>query len=161
MDLAAQGEDETMGKISVDTSQLPVVIIDIEGAYSEEQAIAFTHDMRSVLEQRQRIVVVTDASNSGMTSLKTRSILKKFVGDSMHLSDICTTAAAVVVKSNLVRMGVSAMFHLKKKKFPLQVFKSREEAIAWAHHQMKLDRGTAAPDAKPPEGEELYCGDAE
>ncbi len=156
-----QGEKEVMGNISVDTSQLPVVIVDIEGSYSEEQAIAFTRDMRSVLERRQRIAVVTDASDAAMTSLKTRSILKQFVGDSMHLSDICTTSAAVVVKSNLIRMAVSAMFHLKKKKFPLKVFNSRAEAIDWAHHQMELDSGMAAPDAKPPEGEELFCGDAE
>ncbi len=147
-----------MAKLSLDTSQLPVVIIDVVGSYSEEQAIDFTNDMRAILERRQRIAVVADATHGGMTSLKTRSIMKRFVGDSMHLSDICTAASAVVVKSNIMRMAISAMFHLKKKKFPLQVFNSREEAIVWAHHQLELDSGTAEPDAKPPEGEELFCG---
>ncbi len=137
------------------------MIIDIVGSYSEEQAVEFTKDMRAILERRQRIAVVADGTHGGMTSLKTRSIMKRFVGDTMHLSDICTVASGVVVKSNIVRMAVAAMFHLKKKKFPLKVFNSREEAIVWAHHQMELDSGTAAPDAKPPEGEELFCGDVE
>ncbi len=146
-----------MAHLKVDSTRFPIVILDMNGNYSEEQALEFCKDMRAVLERHQRIAIVADARKAGMSTLKARSIMRQFVTDTMHLSDSYTACTAVIINSAIVRMGVSAMFHLTKPNFPIQVFRTPEEGIDWAQQLMDMERGSPQ-DAMVDEGEELFIG---
>lgn len=146
-----------MAHLKVDCERFPIVVLNMEGNYSEEQVLQFCTDMRAALERRQRIGIVADTRAVGMSTLKARSILRQFVTDTMHLSDAYTACTAVIISSAIVRMGVSAMFHLTKPNFPIKVFRTPEEGIVWAQQMINMERG-AAQDAIVEEGEELFIG---
>ncbi len=148
-----------MAHLTVDTSRLPVVVLDLNGNYSEAQAEQFCVDMRAVLERRKRIGIVADARKAGMSSLKARSIMRQFTTDTMHLSDAYTAGAAVIINSAIVRMGISAMFHLTKPNFPIKVFKTPNEGIEWARQILDMELG-APEDALVEEGDDLFIGGA-
>ncbi|MBW2713755.1 MAG: hypothetical protein JRC77_08395 [Deltaproteobacteria bacterium] len=148
-----------MAHLTVDTSRLPVVVLDLNGNYSEAQAEQFCAEMRAVLERRKRIAIVADARKAGMSSLKARSVMRQFTTDTMHLSDAYTACTAVIINSAIVRMGVSAMFHLTKPNFPIKVFKTPEEGIEWTLQFLSMEIG-APEDARVEEGEDLFIGGA-
>jgi hypothetical protein len=146
-----------MAHLKVDSSRFPIIILNMKGNYSEEQASKFCTDMREVLERRKRIVIVADARQAGMSTLKARSIMRQFVTDTMHLSDAYTAGTALIINSAIVRMGISAMFHLTKPNFPIKVFRTPEEGISWAQQVLDMERGSPQ-DAIVDEGDELFIG---
>ena len=146
-----------MAHLKVDSSRFPIVILDMDGNYSEEQALQFCEELRAVLERRERIAIIADGRKAGMSTLKARSIMRQFVTDTMHLSDAYTACAALIIDSAIVRMGVSAMFHLTKPNFPLKVFKTPAEGIAWAQHALERELGSPK-DAMVDDGESLFIG---
>jgi hypothetical protein len=127
-----------MAHITLETSMLPIAIIDLNGAYDEEQAENFCIDMRQLLERMEPIAVVTDCIHAEMTSLRTRAIMSRFVRDMKPLSDEYTVCTALIIKNPIIHGAIAAMFHLKKPKNPMKVFKTREEAFSWVKHRLVL-----------------------
>ncbi len=127
-----------MAHIKLETSMMPIVVIDLNGAYDEEQAENFCIDMRQLLERMETIAVVADGTHAEMTSLRVRSVLNRFVRDIKPLSDQYTACSALVLPNPIIRTAIAAMFHLKKPKYPMKVFKTREEAFSWVKHQLVL-----------------------
>ncbi len=147
-----------MAHLKIDTSRLPLVICEFDGSFSEEQALEFCEELRAVLEQRKRVIMVTDLRTAKMTGLKARGIMREFTKDTMHLSNAYTAASAIIINSPIIRMTVSAMFHLTKPKYPVKVFKHIEEGTAWVQQQLDVELGATNKSAIN-EGEDLISED--
>jgi len=137
--------------IRLDSSHFPILIIDVDGNYSEEQAREFCEELHEVLMQLRRHAIVVNTESAGMPSLKVRGILRRFIQEHTKISESYCICAAVLVKSPIVKMGVSALFQLKKTNFPMKAFSNRDDALAWASEQVDNDPGprhaeTAASD---------------
>jgi len=146
--------------LRLDTSRYPLVILEVDGKYTEQEASEFCEEMRSILEQRRRYALVVDVRSTAMPSLKTRGLLRKFIEETMKLSDAYTVGAGVVVQSAIVKMAVSALFHLRNGVFPLKALRTRDEAILWAMDQLERDQGMHG-DNSLHQGDTLYMeGDA-
>jgi hypothetical protein len=130
-----------MAHITLETSMLPIAIIELFGAYDEQQAEEFCIDMRQLLERREPMAVVTDGTYAEMTNLRTRAIMSRFVAEMKPLSDQYTICTALIIKNPLIHGTIAAMFYLKKPKNPMKVFKTREEAISWTKYQFSLANG--------------------
>jgi hypothetical protein len=124
--------------ITLETTMFPLVVIDLNGAYDEQQAENFCIDMRQLLERREPIAIVADGTHAEMTSLRVRSVMSRFVGEIKPLSDQYTIASALILPNPLIRGAIAAMFHLKKPKNPMKVFKLREDAMSWVKHRLVL-----------------------
>ncbi len=135
-----------MAHLHLDTSRLPLLVLDVNGKYTEEQAEIFCEQMQEIILRRQRYAIIADVTNSKMPSLKTRSILRQFIEDNQKYSDELTISAAVVVKSAVLKMAVSALFHLRKGSFPLKAFGTRDEALMWSMDQVDRNRGRGGSD---------------
>jgi hypothetical protein len=130
-----------MAHITLETSILPIALIELSGVYDEQQAESFCIEMRQLLERRKPIAVVADGTHAEMTSLRTRAIMSRFVAEMKPLSDQYTVCTAVIIKNRIIHGAIAAMFYLKKPKNPMKVFKVREEAISWTKHQLYLANG--------------------
>jgi hypothetical protein len=148
-----------MPHLKIDTSRFPLVVCEFDGSFSEEQAVQFCDELRTVLEQRKRIIMVTDLRTAKMTSLKARGIMREFTKESMHLSNAYTAASAIIITAPIIRMTVSAMFHLTRPKYPVKVFKHIEEGTAWVREQLDIELGSTK-EATPDEGEDLMSDDS-
>ncbi len=127
-----------MAHITLETTMLPIAVIDLFGAYDEQQAEDFCIDMRQLLERKEPIAIVTDGTHAEMTSLRTRAIMRRFVAEMKPLSDEYTICTALIIKNPLIHGAIAAMFYLKKPKNPMKVFKTREDAMSWTKHRLFL-----------------------
>lgn len=143
-----------MAHLKVDTSRLPLVLCEFDGKFTEEQALQYCEELRAVLEQRQRIIMVTDLRTASMVALKVRSTMREFTKDTMHLSNAYTAASAIIITSPIIRMTVTAMFHLTRPKYPVKVFKCIQEGTAWVLQQYDIELG-AQKESSMNEGEDL------
>jgi len=131
-----------MSYIRISLDHYPIVVIETEGAYDEEQAKAFAEDMHDILLRRQRhCIVASSPGGFDMPTLGARTVIHRFIEEHSKLSTEFTAGAAVVIKSLIAKVSVSALFRLQRTSFPMKAFRTHDEAMAWAAKILQEDTG--------------------
>jgi len=135
--------------IRLETSLFPILLIDVSGAYEREQAEMFCEQLHEMLMLRKRHAMVVNIEDTSIPSLTVRGVIRRFIDEHTKISELDCICAAIVVKSPVVKIGVSALFQLRKTPFPMKAFSNRDAALEWATDRVNddcLPRYAATPD---------------
>ncbi len=126
-----------MGHIRLDTSEYPVVVTEMVGNFSVDQARAYCDELQELAKRGQRVGSVTDLTHASIPDLKVRSVLRKFTETNQQLSDRTTICSAIVVDSAAMKMIVSAIYLVVRTAYPQKAFRTREIALEWVRQQVQ------------------------
>jgi len=135
--------------IRLETSLFPILMIDVSGAYGKEQAEMFCEQLHDMLMLRKRHAMVVNIEDASMPSLTVRGVIRRFIEEHTKVSELDCICAAIVVKSPVVKIGISALFQLKKTPYPMKAFSNRDAALEWATDRVNddcLPRYASTPD---------------
>ncbi len=126
-----------MGHIHLETSEYPVVITEMVGDFTVDQARAFCDELRELAKRGQRVGSITDLSQASIPDLKVRTELRNFTEENQKISDRTTVCSAIVVNSAALKMVVSAIYLVVRTAYPQKAFRTRESALEWVRQQMQ------------------------
>lgn len=123
--------------ITFDDSLWPLLISRFKGAVTDAQHEAFLAQSASFLQRGELYVIVTDMSQYAMPPAAHRQRQAEWLKE--HEQGLCAhlLGCALVVTSPLVRLTLSAVFHLQPMPTPYVVVPDVASGVKWAADRLE------------------------
>ena len=121
-------------QVTIDASRWPVVVMAApEGDITDAEWEAFLSEYSQLVESREgNFAAVVDLRRGGALTPKQRQRLTNGEGASRERREQRCVAQALVFSSVMLRNLLTAILWVRKPPFPVKIFGTADEAVAWA-----------------------------
>ncbi len=125
-----------MGRIIVDVALWPLVCVTLPPAATDDEVREYLDALRVLRERREPYALIIDANASRGFTPKQRRLQADYIDSGIELSRRYLKAFAFVAASPVQRGMLTAVFWLIRPAWPHEVFRSMDEAKAWARSRV-------------------------
>lgn len=126
-----------MGSIDWDRSQWPIVIVEMQGQYSDEYFAEYLAELSELTRTSVGWALIIDASRADRSPASQRRMQAEWMKEHRPWIRMGLVGTAFVIRSRLVRGGLTAIFWVQPMASPHTVVATRGEALAWCRKELR------------------------
>ncbi|HYO51769.1 hypothetical protein [Archangium sp.] len=122
----------SLGNYSYDDSNWPLLIAHLDGMPTRQEYEAYLARSTDYLHRGEPHVILVDLSRSGVVSAELRRLQAEWLRQYEELIRRQVLGVAYIIHTALIRLTLSAIFHVKRPACPYILVSREDQALAWA-----------------------------
>lgn len=121
----------------IDQSDFPLVIVTFTGVKpTEENFQAYLDELTEVYKKGETFMIVFDASQAVLLSLKYQRKQAQWITDHLGLIQEFCLGTAFVIPNDIIRTVLKAIFSIQQQPDPYEIFATLDAGMAWAKSRL-------------------------